>query len=182
MNTDSSASCTATFSRVLAEAAVDVLGQSDVDNLALFAGRNIAVDAFMESLKRHYGPTGSRGVAQRIGKAAFKYFLNSYGSELNLTDLDYRLLPSKKRVKTGLETVSRKLGEEFGAQIQLDCDDGCYYWRIEGKDGVGDFAYVLAGMAQELMSWSGGGRVYNVRGMADAHACVLKMDQKPLEF
>jgi hypothetical protein len=182
MKTDSSVSCSTTFSHVLADAAVDVLGQSDVDNLAPLAQDNIVVDAFMESLKKHYGPTGSRGVAQRIGKAAFKYFLVSYGSELNLTNLDYRLLPSKKRVKTGLETVSRKLGEEFGAQIQLDCDDGSFYWRIAGEDGVGDFAYLLAGMAQELMSWSGGGRVYSVRGMMETNECVLKMDRKPLEF
>lgn len=182
MKKDSSVLCSSTFSHVLAEAAVDVLGQADFDNLALCTERAITVDAFMESLKKHYGPTGSRGVAQRIGKAAFKYFLDSYGSELNLTNLDYRLLPRGKRVKTGLETVSRKLGEEFGAQIHLDSDDGAYYWRIAGKTSVGDFTYLLAGMAQELMSWSGGGRVYNVRGLTDTNECVLKMDQKPLEF
>jgi len=182
MKTDSSVLCSSTFSRILAEAAVDVLGQSDVDNLALSAEGDISVEAFMESLQKHYGPTGSRGVAQRIGKAAFKYFLDCYGSELNLTTLDYRLLPNRKRVKTGLETVSRKLGEEFGTKILLDSDDGAYYWRITDMDGAGDFAFLLAGMAQELMSWSGGGRVYSVRGMTDANECVLKMDRKPLEF
>lgn len=182
MGTDSSVSCSSTFSRILADAALDVLGQAEVDNLALGTEENLSVDAFMKSLQKHYGPTGSRGVAQRIGKAAFKYFLDSYGGELNLTTLDYRLLPSRKRVKTGLETVSRKLGEEFGTEILLESDDGAYYWRIADLDGAGDFAYLLAGMAQELMSWSGGGRVYSVRGMLDANECVLKMDQKPLEF
>jgi hypothetical protein len=180
-------SCSATFGQVISEAAVDVLGQADAACLAMHGECGVEIHTLITSLQQCYGPCGSKGVAQRMGQAAFKYFLNSYGNELNLTSMDYHLLPSGKRLKTGLEAVSRKLGEECGTAIRLDADEGAYYWHITSDKASdrewikGGFAYFLAGMAQELLSWSGGGRFYNVREVPDAAACVLKMDQRPLD-
>lgn len=178
-------SCSAAFSRVISEAAVDVLGQSEAANLTGNAERGLEIDALIEALRKFYGPGGSKGVAQRLGQAAFKYFLDFFGKELNLTSMDYRLLPGRKRLKTGLEAVSHKLGEECGAKIELEMDESAYYWHISapgGDDPIRNgFSYFLAGMAQELMSWSGGGRFFSVREIPGAAACVLKMDQKPLD-
>lgn len=187
MKTSNFLACSAAFSHVISEAAVDVLGQADAACLKVNAECGVEIDALIDALQQCYGPCGSKGVAQRMGQAAFKYFLNSYGGELNLTSIDYHLMPSGKRLQTGLEAVSQKLGEECGAHIRLDADEGAYYWHITPncacqsewiKNG---FAYFLAGMAQELMSWSGGGRFYNVREIPDSASCVLKMDQRPLD-
>ncbi|GAP13809.1 hypothetical protein LARV_01564 [Longilinea arvoryzae] len=180
-------SCSIAFSRVISEAAVDVLGEADAANLPVSPRNGVDIEKWIDALQKNYGPNGSKGIAQRMGQAAFKYFLNSYGRDLNLTGLDFHLLPSAKRLRTGLKTVSQKLGQECGADIQLDADNNAYYWRISlGSTAEvywiqNGFAYFLAGMAQELMSWSGGGKVYNVREVMDKTVCVLKMDQRPLD-
>lgn len=187
MINSTSLACSTTFSQVISEAAVDVLGQADAANLAMNGDCGANIGTFVESLQQQFGPGGSRGVAQRLGQAAFKHFLASYGAELDLTGLDYRLLPSRKRLKIGLEAISQKLGQECGAQISLETDEGAYYWRVTASCATATdyikngFSFFLAGMAQEFLSWSGGGRFYNVREIPDAVACVLKMDQKPLD-
>lgn len=187
MDNPSRSVCSVTFSQVIVQAAVDVLGQPEAANLSLREDCCVEPGALIESLERCYGACGGKGVAQRMGRAAFKYFLDFYGNELNLTGMDYRLMPNGKRLQTGLETVSRKLAEECGAQISLDADASAYYWRIlwqrepEGEAGRSDFSYFLAGMAQELMSWSGGGKYYTVRELPDGGRCDLKIDQTPLD-
>lgn len=179
--------CSVAFSQVIFQAAVDVLGQPEAAKLLLQDNGCMAPDDLIDSLVQRYGVCGGRGIAQRMGRAAFKYFLDLYGDELNLTGIDFRLMPTGRRLQAGLEIVSRKLSEECGAQINLDADSSAYYWLIlwqrETGDQVGqhDFAYFLAGMAQELMSWSGGGRFYNVRESSDGARCVLKIDQTPLD-
>jgi hypothetical protein len=185
MSKQSLHSCSETFSRVIAEAAVDVLGYADAAWLVENPSREVKIDALVASLEDRFGSDGGKGVAQRMGRAAFKYFLDHYGSDLQLTSMDYRLMRVNKRIKSGLEAVSRKLGKECGAEIKLVADEGAYYWQIQWEcdpaDVKNDFSYFLAGMAQELMSWSGGGRFYNVRELPDEAACMLKMDQKPLD-
>lgn len=187
MNNSTTLSCSTTFSQVISEAAVDVLGQVDAAHLAMNGDRGANFETFFESLQQHFGPGGGKGVAQRLGQAAFKHFLDSYGAELDLMGLDYRLLPSRKRLKIGLEAISQKLGEECGVQISLETDEGAYYWRVSASCSPAPqyiqngFSFFLAGMAQEFLSWSGGGRFYNVREIPDVAACVLKMDQKPLD-
>jgi hypothetical protein len=187
MKTPINLSCSAAFSQVITEAAVDVLGQVDAACLAVDAGCGVDIRGLIESLQQHFGPGGSKGVAQRLGQAAFKHFLDSYGHELNLTKLDYHLLPSGRRLRAGLEVVSQKLSEECGTQISMSADESAYYWHINLKDMPDTacikegYSYFLAGMAQGLLSWSGGGRFYHVREISDSTACILKMDQKPLD-
>lgn len=180
-------SCSATFGQVVSAAAIDVLGEADAAGLVAGAEHNFDIGVCIAALQARYGQGGCKGIAQRMGQAAFKHFLDSYGSDLNLTNLEYHLLPSVKRLRSGLEKVSRKLGEECGTRIQLDADDNAYYWRITAQSTSdceclqNGFANFLAGMAQELLSWSGGGRFYDVRQVLDANACVLRMDQRPLD-
>lgn len=185
MSKQSLLSCSKAFSQVISEAAVDVLGHADAASLVEKTDHAIEIDGLIASLEERYGSGGGKGVAQRIGRAAFKYFLDHYGSELGLTRMDYRLMPINKRLQAGLEAVSKKLGKECGAEIKLAADEGAYYWQIywdcDPVDARNDFSYFLAGMAQELMSWSGGGRFYNVRELPGEATCVLKMDAKPLD-
>lgn len=185
MSIQASYMCSPAFSQVISAAAVDVLGDTDAARLVKNPGHVVEIQALVASLKQGFGSTGSKGVAQRMGRAAFKYFLDKYGNELDLTSMDYRLMPINKRLRTALEAVSQKLGEECGVRIHLYVDDGAYYWKIHWKCDTNaadnDFSYFLAGMAQELMSWSGGGRYYNVREFPGEAVCVLKMDQKPLD-
>lgn len=185
MSKQSPFSCSRAFSQVISEAAVDVLGHADAARLVENADNAIEIDALIASLGERYGSGGGKGVAQRMGRAAFKYFLDHYGSDLGLTSMDYRLMPINKRLKSGLEAVSKELGKECGAEIKLAADEGAYYWQIywecDPVDARIGFSYFLAGMAQELMSWSGGGRFYNVRELPGEAACVLKMDAKPLD-
>lgn len=179
--------CSIAFSQVIRQAAVDVLGHSEAANLPRREDGCILPGALIEALEQRYGATAAKGIAQRMGRAAFLYFLDFYGSDLNLTGMEYRLLPYRRRLQAGLQVVSRKLAEECGAEINQEADASAYYWQISWQRGLGDgdvrrgFSYFLAGMAQELMSWSGGGKFYNVREMPDSGSCVLKIDQTPLD-
>ncbi len=52
-----------------------------------------------------YGPRGGRGIAQRAGRAGFKYLLRQNGTSMGITDLNFRLLPVPARLKAGLEAL-----------------------------------------------------------------------------
>lgn len=179
--------CSVAFSQVIGQAAVDVLGQPEAASLPRQENGCIAPGALIKALEQRYGPCAAKGIAQRMGRAAFQYFLDFYGNELNLTGMEYRLLPYGRRLQTGLDALGRKLAAECGAQINQDADASAYYWQIlwqrdpENRDGREGFSYFLAGMAQELMSWSGGGKYYIVREIPDSGRCVLKIDQNPLD-
>ncbi len=138
-----------------------------------------------------YGPRGGHGVAQRSGRASFKYLLRQYGDTMGLTSLEYRLLPSAGRIKAGLEALSKalssfcdgtvELAEEPQSWIWKYCDCPWCFHRTEDAPGC----HFTVGLLQEFLSWASGGRMYHVTEIEcianGGKTCTIRIDRQPFD-
>lgn len=146
---------------------------------------------FPTNLEALFGQAGGRGLALRIGRAAFKYGLKQYGEEAGLTSVEFRLLPPTRRLETGLRILSEVIIRETGDQVTLQDQDTHWLWRSErcpmcwGRTAEDACCYMTVGMLQEFMSWAAGGRVFRVAEVAcraaGAEACVYQIEKRPLD-
>lgn len=115
------------------------------------------------ALEGRYGPRASRGIAQRVGEAAYKYGFQDLGAELGLTETAFRLLPVKDKLRRGLRTLAETFEQHFDHEVQViengeglrveieDCP-----FQHEGSDSPG--CYLAVGAIQGALYWFSGGK------------------------
>ena len=124
------------------------------------------------ALEQAYGPRSGRGLAQRIGRASFKYGLREFGAELGLTDLAFRLLPLQAKLKTGSEAFAKLFNKFMDQSIRLERDDKYIYWKIErcplcwerSTHETADIpcCNLAVGLLQEALYWLSAGKYFEV--------------------
>jgi predicted hydrocarbon binding protein len=217
--TDTVLSCPDRMGRIVLLAMEEILGQCGLNNLLELAGllRYVRDDSaasqalsgqpffdlscLQVGLESAYGPRAGRGLAQRVGRACFKYGLREFGAELGLTDLAFRLQPLPVKLKTGSEALAALFNEQSGQHVLLERDEQHIYWRIErcplcsgrpmdASDVVRDtishndpFCHLAVGLLQEALYWVSGGKCFEVReeeciACGDS-ACTIVIDQTP---
>ncbi len=200
--------CSLEMGRILLEGVQEIIGQAGV--YATFNTANLAhllpsdAAARLESefspdeqrslllaLVTLYGPRGGHGIAQRSGRASFKYFLRQYGDSMGLTALEYHLLPSVGRIKTGLEALSQVLMDTCGGTVELVDESQAWVWKYlecpwcvrRCEDGPS--CHFAVGLLQEFLSWASGGRMYHVAETectpGGAEACTIRIDKQPFD-
>jgi predicted hydrocarbon binding protein len=149
------------------------------------------ISALQQALEDVYGLQGARGITLRSGRAAFCYLLKALGEQIGFDDLEFRLLPPRRRMQAGLERLAQTLGSEAGGTIQVQDQEKAWLVRIEDcpecRDRQSETAmcFFSVGLLQEFLTWLSGGKVYLVeeitcRGRGDA-ACTFRIDKKPLD-
>lgn len=146
---------------------------------------------FTRQLEAAYGVSGGRGLAQRIGRAAFKYSLQVLGDDAGLRSQEYRLLPPLRRLETGLQGLARVIAAETGDRITLTSEADHWQWRQASSEtngrvhAAGPACYLLVGFLQEFLCWAGGGRYYRVVESecreSTGPECVFRIDKKALD-
>ena len=189
--------CSNTVTQILFEGAEDVLGADKLRDLLagqrqddiLFSWANAG--PLLRQMEKTYGVAGARGLAQRIGRAAFKYGVKRFGEQAGIHTPEFRLLPAPRRIATGLAILAQVLGDECNDTISV-MDSGPYWlWRSERCPVCQDHTspdpncYLVVGLLQEFTTWAGGGRFYPVTETAcrsnGAPACEYRIDKKPLD-
>lgn len=149
------------------------------------------ISVMQQALEEVYGPQAARGVAMRSGRAALCYFLSELGEEGGFHQLEFRVLPPRKRAQAGLERIATLVGREAGQPIQIQSLEKAWLWQIElcpecwERKNPTSMCYFSVGLLQEFLSWLSGGRIYLVeetacRAKGDP-ACVIRIDKKPLD-
>lgn len=183
-------------SQVFLEGAQELLGHERLEQLrgCPVNGNGIAfrdVRALMDSLEEAYGSQGGRGLALRIGKAVFRHGLKELGGQAGFQDVQYRILPSPRRVEQGLQTLAQVVSDTFENPVVVTDVGSHWLWRMEGCPvcqgcNTGDpGCYLVVGLIQEFATWAAGGRFYRVmetecRAAGDP-ACVFRIEKKPLD-
>jgi predicted hydrocarbon binding protein len=208
MMTNTAHLCSYKFGRGMLEGVQEIIGKAGVNaifNLAHLTDiippndlksfkHNFSfadLSAIQLALEELYGPRGGRGVALRSGRVFFKYFLRSFGDQMEMTSLDYRLLPTHLRVKNGLQAMAQALSDLCSLEIVVWEDEEAWFWQADhcpwcwNRRHEECMCHFNVGMLQEYVSWSGGGKVYHVleteciaRG---GSTCTIRIEKKPID-
>lgn len=149
------------------------------------------ISSIQHVLEHQYGERSGRGLALRLGRVSFKYWLREFGGELNLNSTAFRLLPTDVRLSQGIEACARVINQLSDQQVSLLKDDQHYYWSIGhcpvcwSRKTNGPACHQTVGFLDELLSWLSGGRRYRVEEThceaAGDRACVMRLDRFPSE-
>lgn len=142
------------------------------------------IGPFMRALEDIYGKSGGRGLALRIGRAAFQYGLKQYGERAGFRTIQYRLLPAPRRLETGLRSLAQIITSESACKISVT-DEGAYWqWRMS-RQAAGQGRFLVAGLLQEFTAWAGGGRYYRVMEAecqaGGSQACTYHIEKRPID-
>jgi hypothetical protein len=178
--------------QILFEGAQEVLGverMQEVKNLLLQGGelRSPAdeTEQFLRVLEEKFQPPAVHGLALRIGRATFSYWLKYMGDQLGFRNQEYRLLPAPRRIDAGLQALAGVLGDLCGEDVILT-DEG-KYWQVVDRlrSETASACFLKIGLLQEFACWAGGGRFYPVTQAecraTGSSACIYRIDKKPLD-
>lgn len=143
------------------------------------------------ALAQTYGPRAGRGLAQRIGRACFKYGLRVYGETLGLTRTDFRTLPFRAKLRTAGQALASLLNEQASQNVQIAEADGKLLWRVEqcplcsGRRESEPICNLTVGLLQESLYWLSSGKIFRVEetqciARGDA-ACLIEIHTTPLD-
>lgn len=206
MMTVESCYCSQGLSQIFLEGLQEIVGQPGVTaalnnvrqdatpmHLELSNGLTfVEIAGLVKALEKQYGLRGGQGIVLRAGKAAFKYLLRRFGMQMRLGELEYRLLPAIRRLKTGLVALAETLSLQCGVPVEatengetwilrIDQCPWCLHRQSEGSGAC----YFIVGLLQEYFSWVSGGRYYEVREVecraAGGVACVFQINKQPLD-
>jgi predicted hydrocarbon binding protein len=142
------------------------------------------------AMEQGFGPRGGRGLALRAGRVFFSNGLRTYGPELGLNDIDFRLQPPELKLIAVLRTMSDFFNQhtdqkvsliESKPKIILEIEHCPWCWGRQTFEPICQFS---VGMLQEALFWVSGGKFYNVVeetciAQGDS-VCLIVVDREPL--
>jgi predicted hydrocarbon binding protein len=195
------------FARLFFLAMEDVMGKHGLNSVLSIANLDAYIDqpppdnmarqfdfaymaALSEALENMYGTRGGRGIALRIGRAAFSMGMKNFGALAGMSDPAFQRLPIEKRVDVGVKALAAVF-TGFSDQETFVEDHGDHYLVIVenspmawGRTAESPVCHALAGMIQEGLRWSTHGSEFHVREIAcratGADECVFQVNKKSI--
>lgn len=149
-----------------------------------------AMAALSEALESMYGARGGRGMALRIGRAAFAQGLRHFGVMRGIADPAFRNLPLQQRIEFGLRGLASIFTRFSDQQSSVSRDEQFLLFQVEvspmawGRNADKPVCHALVGMIQESLRWSSNGYEFYVREIAcratGHEACVFRVNRTPI--
>lgn len=144
-----------------------------------------------ETLDTLYGPHSGRGLALRAGRACFKYGLREFGSMMGVSDLAFRLLPLKMKIKAGGEALAAIFNQYSDQVVRQEETPDLFRWHIErcavcwGRETDSPCCHMAVGVLQESLYWVSTGRHFKVEEVAciaqGDSSCIIQITREPLD-
>lgn len=146
--------------------------------------------ALSQALEDMYGARGGRGIALRIGRAAFSQGFKSFGMLAGMAHPAFAGLPLAKRTDMGVQAIAAVF-TRFSDQATTVADEGdAYVFTVEyspmawGRTSERPVCHALAGIIQEGMRWASRSYEYHVHETtcraAGGDACIFKVSKQPI--
>ncbi len=146
--------------------------------------------AFHIALEHSYGTRGGRGMALRIGRAAFSLGFKHFGVLAGMSHPAFRALPLGERTRLGLDGLAHIFNHFSDQTTQIEDAGDSFRMIVKpspmawGRTSDKPVCHSLAGIIQECMRWSSNGREFAVVEIAcqacGADACVFSVNKAPL--
>lgn len=148
------------------------------------------LSALNVGLEEMYGQRGGRGMALRIGSAAFAQGLKNFGALRGLGDGAFRARPLEQRTELGLRALSHVLTNFTDQTSRVVVEPQSYLFVCEycpfayGRVSDKPVCHTMVGMVQECMRWASNGYEFYVREIAcracGDHECVFRINKLPI--
>jgi hypothetical protein len=150
---------------------VEILGQKRCATLTQRDGEDFwqALDTM---LAEHAYPQTRDGLAMRAGRAALAHFIGQQGDALDLTQLDFRLMPVQERLAAGWQALTAVCDQVVAPTLYADVKEG-YCLHAETPMMAAQAAF-LCGFLQEFLYWASQGRVYPLHKRDVNGFCFVK--------
>lgn len=194
--------------RIVLMSMEEVVGKNGLRAVLNLAGRGDLIDNYpppdsqpgfsftafsriLAQLEQAYGPRGGRGLAIRIGRAAFKYGLREFAPQMGLTENAFRLLPLGAKIRSGGQALADLFNRETDQRVHIEEHDGKLLWVIERcplcweRRADEAICHLAVGLLQEALYWLSGGKIFAVEetlciAKGDPE-CVIEINQTPLD-
>ncbi len=175
---------------VLSLAGLDQYIQSGVeDNLKKefdFSG----LAGICQALEEVYGTRGGRGMALRIGRAAFARGIKNFGAMAGIRDPAFAALPLEQRTELGLKALAA-IFTNFSDQASTVSEQGDHYLfetayspMAWGRHADRPICHALVGIIQESLRWASDGYEFHVQEIecraAGQSSCVFQINKQPI--
>ena len=182
----------------------DVMGRHGLANLLSIANLTAYIDnpppstldrqfdfaamaALNEALEVMYGSRGGRGMALRIGRAAFAQGIRHFGVMRGIGDAAFQVLPLQQRLGYGLHGLASLFTRFSDQECTLRSDDNALYFQVEvspmawGRHSDKPVCHAMVGIIQECLRWSSNGYEFYVRETtcraSGGDACVFRVNR-----
>ncbi|MHC1771668.1 MAG: hypothetical protein AB9907_08025 [Flexilinea sp.] len=127
-------------------------------------GRGAEEIMFMKQfLSEKFGTKESEGLAFSIGKNSYLFIKSLFEKTLNFQDMDFRFLPTQRRIENALEELKSVVFCPLG--IKMDCyeQNEAFIWKLDtGCPIEKSPAYLISGILQEMLTDISGGRFFPI--------------------
>lgn len=148
------------------------------------------LSSLSQALEEMYGARGGRGMALRVGRAAFAGGINRFGALAGMADPAFQALPLELRTKFGVEALAAIFTNFSDQQTQtretenhyeLITDYSPFAW---GRTSEKPVCNAFVGIIQESLRWASQGYEYHVTEVscraAGDDSCVFRVNKKPI--
>jgi len=198
--------CASQIGKIMLDGVHDIIGQSGVNDISRLNKTSLTPEitpanrekvAFSELstlqgiLETMYGRRGGQGIALRAGRASSSMIIRKFGQRMGLNNLDFRLLPTQTRIKTGLEALAKTVSDLCCEPFIATEDGEAWKWQVQlcpvcwQRQSEKPECYFIVGLLQEFVSTITGGRIYNIVESecvaTGAESCTFRIDKQAME-
>ena len=147
--------------------------------------------ALNQALEVMYGARGGRGLALRVGRAAFADSLRTFGALAGAGDLAFKVLPLSTKMRIGIPAMAKifsQISDQYST-VQEREHEFIYTihrcpvcWGRSGSDKP--VCFIATGLLQEGLKWLSGGNEFRVNEsqcVAMGHSvCEFVIQKQPI--
>jgi hypothetical protein len=164
------------------QGAVEIIGEAHAQQVSGAGQRSSIWHEFSSA----YGVRAGQGLALRTGRATFQALIRQHGEGLGLTNLTYRLQPTRQKLFHGLRVLS-----EWFENVEIAENQSGWSWstrscpECDGTAANHPVCYLMIGFLQEYFQWASAGKNYRVEELecaaAGQPACIFQIYRQPVE-
>jgi hypothetical protein len=154
---------------------------------------NLGVDlnSLQYLLEETFGQRAGSGLTFQVGRASFKYLLQTHGTSLGFSSMPFRLLPLSRKIDEGSQALVVFLSGTTPNSYKWEKTENLHSWQITyplsntGKTVPRPICMYVAGLLQEAFYWMSAGRTFKLEENCchepEKQVCTIRIERNPID-